>query len=240
MSYAFYLGIDATNEPDTLTLALLEKERETNEDEATYHLRRIEHEGNGSLDREPAAIAAHVVSLIASKPYTGRTQIVVNETADLGEAILRQLTDRGLTPIGVTVTGSDAAAQEASGFARTSGDDEDALTSGFLVSEHALVEATQELYRSDQLKLSQEATEHASKLARGLQSYRARAHEAGDALQDIEGEPRRNAADAGYVLSTALACWLGEQQSFDPTEHLAGDPPPLRSHKRPELDLPAS
>lgn len=240
MPYAFYLGIDATDEPNVLTATLLEKAGDYDE-EPMYRVHRILHLTDDEAEQDAAAVASSLQSLIAETPYTGRTEIVVNERSDVGFDVLEALTDLGLTPIGITITGGDAATEVASGLARTSGDADDEISSGMLVSEHVLVQALQELYRGGRLDMAEEeATDHASRLAQGLQSYRARSTEAGDALQDIDAVPRRDADHAEYVLSAALAAWFAKQHTFNESERLSGDLPPIRSAKRPDQGLPAS
>ena len=216
MATEFYLGLDITND-DQATLALVEKATEEPDEATTFAVRRLERiDGFGPAK----AVAEYAQDLLVEAPYTGRTILVVNKTDPAGQDVLDALTEQGLTPIGIVLSGSDAATQTDSGLARTSGGDPTEDTSGFMVSEHELVDTAQKLFRSGTLKLSQNESENVSHLAQGLQSYRVRANEAGEALNAIEGTPRRDADHAGFVLSTALACWLGAQRTFNPADYM--------------------
>lgn len=228
MAFEFYLGMDLTGQDETASLALVEKAADDPDAEASYRVRRLERLQDGATDDQ---FASHVQDLIADAPYTGRTILVVSKAGDRGEALVEQLAGRGLSPVSVWVSGGDTAAQEGSGLTLEGGDraglDEGAIT----VSEHEVVEAVERLYRSGRLELDHEE-ETMSLLAQGLQSYHARAADAGEALNEIQGEPSRDADHAGLVLSTGVACWLAEQHSFDPTDHLSGSPPPVGPARR--------
>ncbi|PSQ93796.1 MAG: hypothetical protein BRD52_00005, partial [Bacteroidetes bacterium SW_4_67_19] len=57
-----------------------------------------------------------------------------------------------------------------------------------------------------------------------------------DPAEQVPGEPsaqaQREEAHDAFVTSAALACWLGEERSFDPTEHLGGAAPTTGEAKR--------
>ncbi|PSQ68306.1 MAG: hypothetical protein BRD29_04185, partial [Bacteroidetes bacterium QH_2_67_10] len=57
-----------------------------------------------------------------------------------------------------------------------------------------------------------------------------------DPAEQVPGEPsaraQREEAHDVFVTSAALACWLGEERSFDPTEHLGGAAPTTGEAKR--------
>lgn len=210
--YEFYLGIDLTDERKEAVLTLVEKSTRDEDGASNYRVHRIEPVQPRALD-EP--LPEHIASLIAGDPYVGRTIIVVNTTEQSGEELLERLQDAGQPATGIVLGG---------------GDFEVEMEEGLMASEHDVVQSVEELYHDGRLRLEDEKTEGASLLARGLQSYRARAHEAGDALESITAEPRRNADYASFVLSAGIACWVGEERRFDPTEHLA--PPAIGEAKR--------
>ncbi len=276
MPYAFYLGIDVT-EGDEATLTLLEKTANDAHDEAVYHVREIRRARAEPEDKEEVGYAAddvapalvdEVQTLLAEAPYTGRAVVVVNRTNARGYGLLVALTKRGLTPMGVDVTGGKGAAQEGTALERDGGDDAARDESSLFVAEEQLAGRLDRLQRTGRLKWDLH-TEEASTLAHGLESYRAREDEAdsapdaealgeaehsGAALEDVEAENREAAEDVeaedaaprrrvqenpphaeahtSHVLSAALACWLGEEHAFDPTEHLGGPAPTTGEAKR--------
>ncbi|HET6569666.1 MAG TPA: hypothetical protein VFG50_16995 [Rhodothermales bacterium] len=213
MAYEFFLGIDRAGDSDLFTLALVEKSRYATEGDITYHVRRLEQR----CDQDASAVAAFVKDLIADEPYVGRTEIVVNRTQKQGRALLQRLVDEGLTPIGATLTGGDSAAQSGPGIVVDHGIGPN-NEGGFIISEHDVVEAVEEIYRNGQLKLEHDSEEMSS-MAHGLEDYVYRAGEAGVALEHISGRPGRRADHHDLVLATALACWYGQHLSFDPSEH---------------------
>lgn len=238
MDYAFYLGADVTDD-DQATLSLIEKATEDENEEATYHVRDVAHvEAEPGEEETFDALVDRVQNLVAESPYTGRTVLVVNRTSERGRALLEAFNERGLTPIGVALTGGAGAAQEGSGLKLEGGDRAARDESGFYVSEYDLVGHLDDLQREGRLKW-EENTEEVSKVARGIESYRARV-DAADAepettrqteVEQQEEPPRAEAHDT-HVVSAALACWLGEEHTFDPTEHLKGDPPTTGEAKR--------
>jgi hypothetical protein len=226
MAYEFYLGIDA-EESGKVTIALVEKAAYQGEDVTTYHVRHLE-QREGADER---ALVERIRNLIADEPYVGRTMLIVNRTAKQGRRLAESLGEEGLTPIGAVLSGGDSATETTVGLANGRGGDSAVQGGGFIISEHELVETLSELYGGGQLSMEQDSQE-VSALAEGIQSYEAAAPEAGIALDRIDAQPARNAANAGLVIGTALACWYGEQHSFDPTEHLEGEPPTTGSAKR--------
>ena len=307
MAFAFYLGIDITDEESgfTATLSLVEKEQDASQSEERYHVRTIERtdalDGNDPDDDHQAfaGLAARVQDLLVSEPQeVGHSIPVVNATGEVGQAALRAIAARGLTPVGITLTGGEAAAQSGSGLDLGGGDtaaDDDA---GFFVSEADLCGRLVRLETNGRLRIEHESTRYASDLAHGLQSWRARvdtsdqseeaealgeaysaeaedvapAEGAGETGTDAEaaaateaegtveregapGRPQRAAtadeadpaeqstgavqnqapreeAHDAFVTSAALACWMGEERSFDPTKHLGGTAPTTGEAKR--------
>lgn len=268
MAFAFYLGIDLTDEETgpTATLSLVEKEADDPQDEARYHVRTIERtdhlEGDDPEEEHHAfaGLAERVQDLLVSeRQEVGRSVVVVNATGSYGQAMLRAIQARGLSPIGITVTGGEGAAQSGSGLALEGGDtaaDDDA---GFFVSEAALAGRLTRLEAKGRLIIEQESTRYASDLAHGLHSWRSRVEtfETTEEAEDIGeaafaeteeggdeeptdavptgetgGQAAREEAHDAFVTSAALACWLGEERSFDPTEHLGGEAPTTGEAKR--------
>jgi len=90
---------------------------------------------------------------------------------------------------------------------------------------HGAIDTLQQLYHGGRIDtLPQQDTEEASQLVRGIERF-------GESGTDEEGEERRvemgvTPSDGPYdalVVGTALACWLGEEQTFDPTQRLKGE-----------------
>lgn len=222
MAYTFYLGLDAAPEEEA-TLALVEKDADegaTDREEATYHLRDLQTLG----DADASAVAERVQDLMAETPYVGRTLLVINKTTDAD--VLEALEERGLTTIGVTVTGGNAATQEGTGFTLEGGDSAGVQDAGLYVSEEDLVVKLQELRSVHRFDTGDENLENVDALMEGLRTYNL-----DEGARDASAEPQRDAKHSGHVLATALACWYGEQRSFDPTEQLSGPPPPTGDAK---------
>lgn len=261
MAYAFFAGLDVHDHD--ATLALVEKEADDPDAAATYHVRRLDQmTGLAGADETHEALVDRVQGLLAGAPYTGRTVLVVNQTSALGRAIQGELTERGLTPVGVAFTGGEAAAQEGSGLDLGGGDDAAADAASFFVAERTLAGRLAALERAGRLVLSQDNEERMSDLAHALQDARARtggaeagtdaeapgeAEAAGAAQADVDatdeapeagGTPNpsedaaREESFGPLVRSAGLACWLGEERSFDPTVHLGGEAPTTGEAKR--------
>ena len=291
MAYAFYLGIDITDEATgpTATLSLVEKEQDDPQPEVRYHVRTIERtddlEGDDPDDEHHAfaGLATRVQDLLVSEPQeVGHSVPVVNATGEMGRAALHAIEARGLTPVGITLTGGESAAQSGSGVDLEGGDSAADDEAGFFVSEADLCGRLVRLETQGRLTIEHESTRYASDLAHGLQSWRTRVDtaeqteeaealgeataaagdeadadepvaadgEAGsggpqqrattadeaDPAEQVPGEPsaqaQREEAHDAFVTSAALACWLGEERSFDPTEHLGGAAPTTGEAKR--------
>ena len=284
MAYAFYLGIDIEEKEDVpvATLSLVEKSDETPAgeaaDESVYYVRRIEQttdldgEDEDGEELEGAHLADRVQDMLIGEEFVGHAVVAVNRTSAAGQAALHALTERGLSPVGFALTGGSGAAQEGTGVELSGGDDAVTEGSGFFVAERTLAERLLRLERAGRLHLEQgNADDYVSKLAHGMQSYRAEedADEASEGAETLggaeaaadeddapgrveaEGEATPDAVDedadaptgasedaprrhphATLVVSAGMACWLGEERSFDPTEHLTGDPPTTGEAKR--------
>jgi hypothetical protein len=187
---------------------------------------------------------------------------------------------RPISPVGITITGGESAAQSGSGIDLEGGDDAADDDAGFFVSEADLCGRLVRLETQGRLTIEHEQTRYASDLAHGLQSWRTRvdtseqteeaealgeATAAGDeadadepvatdgeagggpqqqattadeadpaeqATGDRGAQAQREEAHDAFVTSAALACWLGQERSFDPTEHLGGAAPTTGEAKR--------
>jgi hypothetical protein len=229
-----------------------------------------------------AGLATRVQDLLVSEPQeVGHSVPVVNATGEMGRAALHAIEARGLTPVGITLTGGESAAQSGSGVDLEGGDSAADDEAGFFVSEADLCGRLVRLETQGRLTIEHESTRYASDLAHGLQSWRTRVDtaeqteeaealgeatatgdepsadepvaadgEAGsggpqqrattadeaDPAEQVPGEPsaqaQREEAHDAFVTSAALACWLGEERSFDPTEHLGGAAPTTGEAKR--------
>jgi hypothetical protein len=213
MAHAFFLGIDLSAD-DRLdaTLTMLEKEKEQGDARASFrlaHARR--HEDVDSVDD----LADHVQGLVAERPYIGRTSIVVNRNLAAGQSLVDALSDRGLDPVGATLT---------AGSGSVPGERDEV---GVSLGTADAVRTLAELYRDRRFGIDDYATEAASNLARGVQ----RAAEVLDEADGNQDTPEAsgstldalNDADAS-VTSAALAAWVGTERSFDPSQHLKEDP----------------
>lgn len=216
MAHAFFLGVDlADRESDDhvdATLTILEKEQEQSAAEASYRLDHIRHhEDAASVDD----LADHIQGLVAERPYIGRTNIIINRGSSFGQALVDALSERGLDPISATLTGGSGA---------VSGERDEV---GVHLGKSNAVRTLANLYRNRRLGIDDYTTEAASELARGVQ----RASEVLDEADGNQDTPEASGStldalnDAGTpVTSAALAAWVGEERSFDPTQHLKEDP----------------
>lgn len=208
MDIEYYLGIDMDGEGRT-TCVMVEKRQDKREEEATYEAQAV-HEY--AADQASDAVAGCVQSVLADRRYAGRVQLVVNDSERKGRELISALAAIGLTPLGVAISGADSATQHATGLAGTDVDG-DADTSGFIVSEHDLVETLDDLFHTGRLEVSSE-DDALQRMVVGIGNYR-------------EAGSERGVEHARYVIAGALACWLGEQHSFDPTERLGGWEPTM-------------
>ena len=216
MAFEYYLGVDV-DDKGTVTAALVEKRAADDDESASYVSKWVR---EFEADRDVAKVASELQTAAAKSPYTGRVVVVVNDTELRGRELVTALVETGITPIGIALSGSDAASQRSTGLAGTGADDA-ADSSGFIVSEHELVQTLDELHQVDDFK-AEGHDQGQQRIVVGIGNYREDAHEAGDALDEISAEPRRSVEHSRFVISAALACWMGEQRSFDPTEHLGG------------------
>jgi len=212
MAHAFFLGVDLADDDGSVEAALTVFEKE-DQGEAPSRF-RLDHARCRPVER-PDVLADQLQGFVAERPYTGRTNIVVNRTDEPGAALIAALRDRGLDPVAVTFTG---------------GDDPGAVAAdevGVSLGGADAVRTLGELYRDGRLVVESHATEAASQLARGLQ----RAAEVLDAADGNQDTPEAagstlDALDDGnsQVVSAALAAWCGTERSFDPSQHLKSDP----------------
>jgi hypothetical protein len=221
MAHAFFLGVDLadteSDEPLAATLSILEKEQEGADVEASYRLDHVRHHTDVSAADD---LADHIQSLVADRPYIGRTSLIVNRASEAGQALVDALEARGLDPVAATLT-------EGSGAVPGARDEV-----GVQLGTSDAVRTLAELYRDRRLGIDDHATEAASDLARGVQRAAERLDEA-DANQDTPEAAGSvldgfNDADRS-VTSAALAAWVGAERSFDPTQHLKQDPQTSRS-----------
>lgn len=226
MAYQFFVGIDLEEESPTVAVSLLEKRANADGDDVEYHLDRLQRM------KRSEDVVEKLKDLLTESQYVGRSVCVVNATSGEGIELQRQLTEGGLSPLGVAITGADTSSQEGSGFDLEGGGDAGADEGALIVSEHELVQNLIDHETEGSLSFAESQAGLASDLGQGLQKYRTTAHEAGAALSSIDVSPSRDAEHADLVLSTALACWMGDQHEFDPTEHLGGELPTTGQAKR--------
>lgn len=212
MEYQFFLGVDAvpTDRDDAVdvALALVEKEAANTDDEATYRLHRLEH---GTAMDSPGAVADHIQSLLTQQPYVARTVLIVNRTEASGQAVFQALDDRGLAAIGAELT---------TGSSSVSGSTDEMNAA---VSVYGAVETLTNLYRGGHLDLApQQEKKVTSHLVHSLQHVGS-ADASEDGTAAFPGDLPVSPSDEGYdplLISAALACWMGEEQTFDPVQHL--------------------
>jgi len=212
MAHAFFLGVDLEEDDGSVEAALTVVEKEEQVDASSRF--RLDHARRRSVER-PDALADQLQSLVAERPYTGRTNIVINQSSQPGSALVDALTNRGLDPIAVALTGGPDAGTAAP----------DEVDVSLRVTD--AVRTLAELYRDGDLAIEDHTTEAASTLARGVQ----RAAEVLDAADGNRDTPEAagstldalNAPNA-HVTSAALAVWCGTERSFDPSQHLKTDP----------------
>ncbi len=211
MAYEFILGVDVVHpEGDALSAAFtaFEKTTDGGETAPNYRLDRLE-ERSGFESTDD--LAEYIQSLLTQKPYVARTVPMINQTTAEGRAVYEALKERGLVPVGATLSDSTTTV--------SGGRDEMNAT----VSARNVLDTLRTLHRNGRVDLhAQKDTDEASRLARAIEWF-------SESGVDETGEERRvNMAlvpddDGPYeplVVSAALACWLGEEQTFDPTEHL--------------------
>ena len=88
------------------------------------------------------------------------------------------------------------------------------------MSEHDLVHTIDDLYGGGLLDMAQDSPE-VSSLGDGLLDYMEKEPEADIVSHPIEPMPHREVRNDSLVLGAALACWYGEQLTFDdPAEDL--------------------
>lgn len=209
MAYEFILGIDVVPTAESSHAVALTAVEKTDEQasQPRYRIERIEQvRGLDGAD----TVAEHIQSLITQKPYVARTVPVINRTAEAGQAVHAALADRGLDVVGVTLT---------RGTTTVSGDRGEMNAS---VAVRDAVDMLQALYHDGRLDVARQRNDEASsRLLRAIEWF-------GDSGTDETGEAHRvtmplDLTDDRYepvLVSTMAACWLGEEQTFDPTERL--------------------
>ncbi len=213
MAHAFFLGVDLTEDDDSIgaTLTILEKEKEQSAAEASFRLDHARHYTKDAV----ADIADHLQGLVAERPYIGRTNIVVNRTSAVGQSLVDALTDRGLDPVAATLTEGDGV---------VAGESDEV---GVHLGRVEAVRTLAELERDGRFHIEDHATETVSRLARGIQHATETLDEA-DAnweTPEAEGSSLNQLEDVDpVVISAALAAWCGTERSFDPSQHLKEDP----------------
>ncbi|MFW5973014.1 MAG: hypothetical protein ACOCTG_03400 [Bacteroidota bacterium] len=224
MQYRFYLGIDADDQRPTAA-TLLEKRLDEDSGDISYHIHR--------LDRFAAEtdVLEYVAAILADEPYVARSSCVVNVTENPSQRLHERLTEGGLSPIGVVVTGGQEASMEGSGFDLPGGDKAGVEDAGLIVSDHELVQRLINHETDGSLVHEQQQTRRTSDLAEGLRAYRMRAEDGEVALSGGE-TPERDVEHADLVFSTALALWMGDEHGTDSTDQLAGDIPTTGRAKR--------
>lgn len=209
MAYEFILGVDigsAEGPPYTAAFTLVEKSDDETEG-SRYRVDRL-NEVDGFDNVE--AVAEQVQSLLTQKTYVARTIPVINQTTEAGRRLRDALADRGVAPVGVTLS---------TGTTTVSGDRDEMNAA---VSVRGAVDLLRTIYHDDRLDLQdQKDTEEASRLVRSIEWFSDSGTDESGAEHRVEmattpGEGRYEPV----MVSAMMACWLGEEQTFDPTERL--------------------
>jgi hypothetical protein len=214
MAYEFILGVDVIHsESKALTVAFtaVEKTGSNNGEATRYRLRLLEEKHSFESTDD---IAEHIQSLLTQKPYVARTVPMINQTTEEGQAVRDALEDRGLAPVGATLV---------DGTTTMSGNREEMHA---VVSMRNVLDALRALQREGRIDLQvQKDTDEASRLMRAIEwfSESGTDEDGNEHRVDMALSPDQEGRYEPLVVSTALACWLGEEQTFDPTEHLKKD-----------------
>ena len=212
MAHAFFLGVDLHGETtDEATFALLEKEKNPDDEAAQFRLDHIRHLSDvESIE----GLADHLQGLVSDQPYIGRTSLIVNRGREAGQALVQALRDRGLDPVAATLT---------SGRGGAGGDSDDV---GVQLGTIEVVRGLVDLYREGRFVMEEHSREVASRMARDLQH-------AFEVLDEAEGDEASGEAPGSLqevqeaappLTSVSLAAWLGQERSFDPSQHLKSAP----------------
>lgn len=221
MEYRFYLGID-TDPEGGASATLLEKRLEREDADVEYHIDRIERLG-GDGD-----IVEHVKDVLAEEPYVGHSICIVNASSREGRQLLRQMGAEGLSPMAIAVNGGEGATANGPSIQTTDAGEEEA---GFSVSEQTIIRNLVDHESEGTLVFENQQADLASELAAGLQDYRTKDVEEGSE-SSTEVSSAGGIRNHDLVVSAALACWVGDQQAIDPTEHLGGELPTTGGAKR--------
>ena len=212
MAHAFFLGVDLHGETtDDATFALLEKEKNPDDEAAQFRLDHLRHVSDIDSIEE---LADHLQGLVSNQPYIGRTSLIVNRGREAGQALVEALRNRGLDPVAVTLTSGRGGA--------TGERDEVGVQLGTIDVVRGLVD----LYREGRFVMEEHSREAASRMARDLQH-------AFEVLDEAEGDEASGEAPGSLqevedaeppLTSVSLAAWLGQERSFDPSQHLKNTP----------------
>lgn len=211
-NYQFFLGVDVVDTEETgvmAALALVEKEESDAAKEPIYRLHLLDRivEENSGED-----IANRIQSVLTEQPYIARTVPVINRTSAAGQRVYDALNEQGLAAIGAVLS---------TGTSTVAGDTSEMRVS---ISVDRAIEGLTALYRTRRLDPSpQQNKEIASELARGIERFGAEG--AGGDGEDLHEDMAISREDGPYdalVVSTALACWIAQEHTFDPAEHLKG------------------
>lgn len=249
MPYEFYLSIDAhrTGDETTYAAALIEKSGEETSRKARIrdtdrpeNVRYRAHDLKRYVDAPVEDVVDDLLDVIVDEPFTGCTTFVVNIAEKAGRELRGALRDRGASPFSIAVAGGAMSPESGRplSFSESAGE-------AVHVSEREIVSSIEDLYRDGRLELDIVKEDVASAIVQGLEAYQVESHTE-DIEEDIDVEKAEEAETnarsetdlrgttehAGLVFAAGAACWLAQQHRFDPSEHLAEPPPPVREAKR--------
>jgi hypothetical protein len=165
-----------------------------------FHCRHLE---RLKLGTPYPAVADYVSELLDASTLKGRTELVVDATG-VGRPVVDMLRQRGLEPVGITITGGDAVVSD--------------LNGGWRVPKRDLVAAVQVLLQNKWLKFA-ESLPAVPDLVKEMLAFRVKI----DPLtaHDSYGAWREGAHD-DLVLAVAVAAWYGQRwEPFRPRTGLA-------------------
>ncbi len=222
MAYEFFLGVDAVETDDgapEAVITLVEKEADGDNDPSTFRVHLIEQATGDDLG---ARVAERIQDALTQKPFIGRTVLVVNRTMAPGQDVLKQLDERGLDAIAAELTG---------GSTSVAGDTSEMAVE---ISAQEMVDHLATVYHDQRLDVSpQKDREIVSRLLRTVERFGSEGADSdGQVLRDQMGTTPAEGAYDPVVVSAALACWTGAQQSFDPISGLKQRPEGVGNTRR--------
>lgn len=209
MAYQFVFGVDVRtiDEAPTAALSIVEKEKDEQGAAHMYRVHRLACVPAEDLE----GLAESIQEEVAQRPYIGRTALIVTRNEPAGAALFEALDDRGLAPVG---------AELSDGTSSGAGDQSDMqVTVGTRRALQALVDLHHEGRFDPSAVQNSDAAGALMRTVRRLTDASAEVN----ALDGVEAAAPDEQSYPAALMSTALACWFGREQTFDPTQRLKGE-----------------